>query len=172
MIPTTRRYEAADSAAEADMQDRRMRIKSKGKSKAGKLAVFMNIPLDIIFEVSHPSTLHLNQTFLYHTGKFDLAGIPYQILGHLRPLDLLHLSRTTKEFRSLLMDKKTTSHIWRAARIKFAPELPDCPPSMSEPKYANLVWDQHCHVCLFLSFLFSIRPLYHSYLHARENRSA
>jgi hypothetical protein len=35
--------------------------------------------------------------------------------------------------------------IWRAARGSF-PDLPPCPPDLSEPEYARLVFDRDCHV--------------------------
>lgn len=74
-LPTTRRYEATDSAADGDLdtlQDRRKRLRGKSKAKTGKLAALMDVPLDVIFEASPSSTLHLTQTFLYNTDKFDL----------------------------------------------------------------------------------------------------
>ncbi|KAF8131584.1 hypothetical protein EV363DRAFT_1431558 [Boletus edulis] len=72
--------------------------------------------------------------------------ILFEIFGHLMPLDVLRLARTTKQFRQLLMHHSSAS-IWVAAR-KNVPDLPDCPPYMSEPKFANLVFDTHCHECL------------------------
>lgn len=67
-----------------------------------------------------------------------------QIFGHLLPLDVLRLARTTKQFRHMLMHRSSLS-IWIAAR-KNVPDLPDCPPYLSEPQFANLVFDTHCHV--------------------------
>jgi hypothetical protein len=68
------------------------------------------------------------------------------------PLDVLRLARTTKQFRQLLVHRSSVS-IWIAAR-KNVPDLPDCPPYMSEPQFANLVFDTHCHV-RFTFFLLS-----------------
>ncbi|KAG8219345.1 hypothetical protein J3R82DRAFT_228 [Butyriboletus roseoflavus] len=84
----------------------------------GRLAGLMEMPMDILFE----------------------------IFGHLMPLDVLRLARTTKQFRRLLMHRSSVS-IWIAAR-KNVSDLPDCPPYMSEPQFANLVFDTHCHECL------------------------
>ncbi|EIW87229.1 hypothetical protein CONPUDRAFT_79375 [Coniophora puteana RWD-64-598 SS2] len=70
----------------------------------------------------------------------------FEIFGHLRPLDLLHLSRTTKEFRRVLLHRSSIS-IWKSAR-ENVPDLPECPASFSEPAYANFVFDTHCYVCL------------------------
>lgn len=85
---------------------------------AGRLAGLMEMPMDILFE----------------------------IFGHLNPLDVLRLARTTKQFRRVLMDRSARC-IWIAARNNLS-DLPDCPPFMSEPQFANLVFDTHCHECL------------------------
>ncbi|KAF8439340.1 hypothetical protein L210DRAFT_3402807, partial [Boletus edulis BED1] len=82
----------------------------------GRLAGLVEMPMDILFE----------------------------IFGHLMPLDVLHLTHTTKQFRQLIMHRSSAS-IWVAAR-KNVSDLPDCPPYMSEPQFANLVFDTHCHV--------------------------
>ncbi|KAJ7024421.1 hypothetical protein C8F04DRAFT_162777 [Mycena alexandri] len=87
------------------------------KTKA-KLSLLPSLPLDILFE----------------------------IFGHLPPLDLLHLARTTQGFRSVLMHKSAIS-IWKAS-LQQVPGLPERPQEMSEPAWANLVWSPHCHNCL------------------------
>lgn len=69
-----------------------------------------------------------------------------QIFTHLFPADLLNLARSTKAFRELLM-KKSSITIWRAARGNVL-DLPDCPPDLSEPAYANLLFSNCCHVSL------------------------
>jgi hypothetical protein len=60
------------------------------------------------------------------------------------PLDLLHVARTTKGFRCLLMHRSAVA-VWRAA-LANVPDFPPCPPDLSEPAYANLAFDGHCHV--------------------------
>lgn len=60
------------------------------------------------------------------------------------PYDVLKLARTTKDFRSLLLNRSSSS-IWKAAFSNF-PGLPDCPPGMSEPAWANLVFSPRCSV--------------------------
>ncbi|KAI0723949.1 hypothetical protein C8T65DRAFT_599659 [Cerioporus squamosus] len=72
--------------------------------------------------------------------------ILYEVFLHLHPYDLLHLARTTKTLRRMLMTR-SASTIWRRAR-ENVPGLPDCPKDMSEPAYANLMFDPHCHFCL------------------------
>ncbi|KIJ60339.1 hypothetical protein HYDPIDRAFT_160988, partial [Hydnomerulius pinastri MD-312] len=71
--------------------------------------------------------------------------ILFYILGLLHPMDLLNLARTTKSFRHLLM-QKSSAFAWKTARSQIQ-SLPDCPPDMSEPQYANLLFYPHCHRC-------------------------
>ncbi len=42
--------------------------------------------------------------------------------------------------------------LWKSARRNMV-DMPDCPPYLSEPAYANLMFDVHCHVrfCFQLS---------------------
>jgi hypothetical protein len=40
---------------------------------------------------------------------------------------------------------KSAISVWRAARANV-PGLPDCFPGMNEAQFANLAFDQHCHV--------------------------
>ena len=67
-----------------------------------------------------------------------------QIFGRLLPLDLLHLARTTRAFRRVLMHKSSI-FVWKAARENVS-GIPDCPTDLSEPQWANLAFDTHCHV--------------------------
>ncbi|KAI0073705.1 hypothetical protein K474DRAFT_1677692 [Panus rudis PR-1116 ss-1] len=69
-----------------------------------------------------------------------------KVFSHMQPRDLLNLARTSKPFRELLMSRQSAS-FWRGAR-KNVPGLPNCPPYMSEPAYANLCFFSHCHECL------------------------
>lgn len=74
-----------------------------------------------------------------------------QIFGHLMPMDLLNLARTAKVFRRFLM-ARSAAPLWRAARNN-AEDLPDCPSHLSEPEYANLVFDTHCQVHALLLYI-------------------
>lgn len=67
-----------------------------------------------------------------------------QIFGHLNPADILHLARTTKELRAILMNR-SAQWIWQRARANVK-DLPDCPDDLTEPQYANLAFDSLCHV--------------------------
>ncbi|KAF9218720.1 hypothetical protein BS17DRAFT_654775, partial [Gyrodon lividus] len=68
----------------------------------------------------------------------------FHIFSFLQPMDLLNLARTTKAFRQLLMRRSSVS-VWKTARGGVE-GLPDCPPDLNEPQYANLVFYPHCHV--------------------------
>ncbi|KAK7679962.1 hypothetical protein QCA50_016908 [Cerrena zonata] len=72
--------------------------------------------------------------------------ILFGIIGHLNPGDLLNLSRISKPFRDLLISPDS-SFLWRDSR-KNVPHLPGRPSFLSEPAYANLLFDYHCHNCL------------------------
>ncbi|KAF9019844.1 hypothetical protein BDZ89DRAFT_898247, partial [Hymenopellis radicata] len=82
----------------------------------GKLSLFTEAPLDVLFEV----------------------------FSNLEPLDLLRMSRTTKTLRSLLMDKSYIS-VWQSA-LEGIEGLPPVIEGLSEPQYVNLMFDNHCHV--------------------------
>lgn len=73
-----------------------------------------------------------------------------QIFALLGPLDLLHMARTTKLFRSTLMSH-SSRWIWKSTMARME-GLPECPREMSEPEYANLAFDTHCYVRLFFAF--------------------
>ncbi|KAF9225272.1 hypothetical protein BS17DRAFT_872387 [Gyrodon lividus] len=119
----TKRKRVADADEAQDSQDGAPLEQAKPKRPrwgrvVGRLASLMEMPMDILFE----------------------------IFGHLMPLDVLRLARTTKQFRRVLMHRSSLS-VWIAAR-KNVPDLPDCPPYMTESQFANLVFDTHCHECL------------------------
>jgi hypothetical protein len=67
---------------------------------------------------------------------------------YLEPLDILRLSRTSKDLRNLLMPK-SSEYIWRAARLNIE-DLPPPPSDMNEVQYANFMFDKYCqvsHIC-------------------------
>lgn len=120
-----------------DATPAKKRVK-RGRSNRGRLEGMPDMPLDILYLASNP---------------FSEMGVPSddrhaQIFGHFMPMDLLNISRTAKVFRQFLM-ARSSAPLWRAAR-RNVDGLPDCPSFLSEPAYANLVFDTHCHVCLLL----------------------
>jgi hypothetical protein len=74
----------------------------------------------------------------------------YQMFCHMFPLDLLHFARTSKAFRNVLMHR-SAAFVWKAARMNVI-NFPECPVDMSEPAYASLAFDTHCHVCFQVPF--------------------
>lgn len=95
-----------------------------------------NMPLDILYEV-------WLRTSAGHRPLSD-ARFHVKIFSHLLPYDLLHLARSTKALRGVLMHRSAIT-VWRRAR-ENRPDIPDCPPDLTEPAFANLLFDPHCHV--------------------------
>ncbi|EUC57213.1 F-box-like protein [Rhizoctonia solani AG-3 Rhs1AP] len=69
----------------------------------------------------------------------------HQIVSHLLPADLISLSRCNKSLRNLLMNR-SSKHIWTSA-MENVEGLPPCPPEMSEPYYARLLFLPDCTIC-------------------------
>ncbi|KAG2056845.1 hypothetical protein BDR06DRAFT_931848 [Suillus hirtellus] len=110
-------------------------------------------------------TGHRAKQKLKRRGRLDLMptmnlDILFHILSFLSPMDLLNLSRTSKDFRNLLLQRSSAS-VWKIARLQVD-DLPDCPQDMSEPQYANLAFYPHCHDCdrVVRSVLWPLRARY------------
>ncbi|KAF8965463.1 hypothetical protein BDZ97DRAFT_2074737 [Flammula alnicola] len=87
------------------------------QGKRGILKRLMEMPLDLLFE----------------------------IFGQLDPPDLLHIARTTKALRAILMSRSSI-FIWTQARSNIE-GFPDCPDDLSEPQYAILAFGRSCSFC-------------------------
>ncbi|KAH9895869.1 hypothetical protein C8Q73DRAFT_689832 [Cubamyces lactineus] len=87
------------------------------RGNTGKLASLMHLPMDIFYEVA--SNLH--------------------------PLDLLHMARTSKYLRSIVLSRKC-KFLWTAS-LSEIDGLPSCPTGMSEPAYVALVFGRLCLLC-------------------------
>ncbi|KAF9481490.1 hypothetical protein BDN70DRAFT_803339 [Pholiota conissans] len=72
------------------------------------------------------------------------VDVLFEIFGLLEPRDLLHIARTTKSLRSLLMSRSSVT-VWKSARSNIF-GLPDCPDDLSEPQYAALMFVKRCTV--------------------------
>ncbi|KAG7088097.1 hypothetical protein E1B28_012123 [Marasmius oreades] len=70
-----------------------------------------------------------------------------EIFSYLQPLELLYLSRTTRELRIFLMSQASSAAIWRTSRTNVFPKLPPIPEGLSEPLYASLAFEASCYVC-------------------------
>ncbi|KAJ8078263.1 hypothetical protein PM082_000469 [Marasmius tenuissimus] len=68
----------------------------------------------------------------------------YEIFTHVMPLDLLRLSRTSRALRNLLL-RRETAWLWRSTRERNS--IPEPFPTMSEPAFADLLFEQHCQLC-------------------------
>ena len=93
------------------------------------------MPLDILFEVRWSLDWLSPLLTLY---------MILQIFGFMHPRDLLNLARTTRDFRTLLMSKRSAS-FWKEARSQVE-GLPKPPYYLSEPAYANVAFMAHCSV--------------------------
>ncbi|KAF9466241.1 hypothetical protein BDZ94DRAFT_1251484 [Collybia nuda] len=87
-----------------------------------------------------------------HGGRGTLEGligmpldVLFEIFGHLNPLDVLYLARTTKPLRDVLMRRSAMS-VWKRA-LANVNGLPECPSDLAEPQWASLVFDTLCHYC-------------------------
>jgi len=62
----------------------------------------------------------------------------------MKPIDVLHIIRTNSFLRQLV---RNNDKIWRIARQNLGPGFPDCPPDISEIKYAIFVFGKKCMIC-------------------------
>lgn len=110
--------------------------KSAYNRNVGKLAGIMKVPLDIFYEVRRtPSFRRLGRT---------LCRLCYmQIVSYMHPSDLLHISRVSKHFGSMLMTRNAVS-FWRAARRTI--DMPDPPPDFNDAQYIALIFEHVCNV--------------------------
>ncbi|KAH9895117.1 hypothetical protein C8Q73DRAFT_790295 [Cubamyces lactineus] len=81
-----------------------------------------------------------------HEGILNMPlDILIEIFCLVSPRDLLALARTSKDFRSYLMSRRSAP-CWRSAR-HTVPGLPKCPSDLSEPMYASLLFTEECSIC-------------------------
>ncbi|KAF5388905.1 hypothetical protein D9757_005072 [Collybiopsis confluens] len=71
--------------------------------------------------------------------------VMFEIFSYFDSNDLLNLSRTTRNLRSILLDR-SSEFAWRRARNNWG-NLPPIPEYLSEPGYADLLFGTHCHIC-------------------------
>ncbi|TRM61396.1 hypothetical protein BD626DRAFT_631920 [Schizophyllum amplum] len=89
----------------------------KGRKRGPSLAALPSMPLDIL----------------------------YEIFALLQPMDLLHLSRTTKSLRAILLSRSAT-YAWKRSfsAVVMAPPIPD---DISIPRLASLMFENYCKYC-------------------------
>jgi len=122
--------------AKASTPNKRQKTaKSRTGSKTQRkkdLSLLPTMPTDVFFEVGASASARANV-------RLKTA----QILSQLKPLDLLALSRTNREFRTIMFAPNTRS-VWIAARKPFL--VPDPPSHISEVKWASLLFETACQV--------------------------
>jgi hypothetical protein len=59
-------------------------------------------------------------------------------------MDLIRLSRTNKSLRNILLSR-TCRTVWTST-LASIPNMPPCPPHLTEPQYARLAFENVCHV--------------------------
>ncbi|KAJ8515663.1 hypothetical protein ONZ45_g6940 [Pleurotus djamor] len=91
--------------------------KSVAQRRKGKLRNLPQMPLDILLE----------------------------IFAFLDPLDILHLARTTRAFRAVLMNRSTAISLWKNA-FANVPDVPEKPGDVSEPAWTNFLFSNHCYI--------------------------
>ncbi|KAI4293965.1 hypothetical protein K525DRAFT_274728 [Schizophyllum commune Loenen D] len=86
--------------------------------------------------------------------KGKLAALPemplyvlYEIFSNMHRLDLLHVSRTTKMLRSVLMSR-SSAWIWKESCARAIPALPPVPADLDIPQFVRLAYDRTCHYCV------------------------
>jgi hypothetical protein len=65
------------------------------------------------------------------------------------PLDLLDLTRTSKAFTEIFVNRESVL-IWKAV-CKNIKDLPPCPDDISEPAYVDLIFCAFCKVSSLVS---------------------
>lgn len=71
-----------------------------------------------------------------------------EILSYTTPRDILALARTSKYFCATLVTNPASTFIWKRARARYEPAIPDPTPNLTEPAYAALLFDAGvCEKC-------------------------
>ncbi|CUA75450.1 hypothetical protein RSOLAG22IIIB_11742 [Rhizoctonia solani] len=65
-----------------------------------------------------------------------------EVATHLFPADLLSLARSNKFFRKMFISR-TSEYLWKQA-LANDPEIPECPPELTEPQYVSLLFSKTC----------------------------
>ncbi|KAF5315850.1 hypothetical protein D9611_005055 [Ephemerocybe angulata] len=80
-------------------------------------------------------------------GIFELpTELLYDVLELAHPIDLLHLSRSNKAFRKLILSKRS-EHVWKSAYDNYS-ELHPPPDQVSPPKWTAMMFDDaRCDFC-------------------------
>ncbi|CAE6473584.1 unnamed protein product [Rhizoctonia solani] len=69
-----------------------------------------------------------------------------EVMGGLKPIDVLNLSRTCKSLRDVLM-RRSSEYIWKRATENLPYHLPLPPPWMDMLQYISVVYTKNCSAC-------------------------
>ncbi|CUA71371.1 Tiggrin [Rhizoctonia solani] len=69
-----------------------------------------------------------------------------EVMGGLKPIDVLNLSRTCKSLRNVLM-RRSSEYIWKRATENLPYHFPPPPPWMDMPQYISVIYTQNCSAC-------------------------
>lgn len=101
------------------------------------------------------------------SAPFSSGVIAYgslaQIGCRLHPLDLRHLSLTSRRLREIVMSK-TFRFVWKAT-ILSVPDIPPVHPLANEPQYTAAVFGSDCMVCRTISRVVTVEFLTRNYRH-------
>lgn len=91
-------------------------------------------------------------------GIVHFDSIARQICSYLSPIDLLHVTQSSKIFAAFLLTPANAT-VWREARQQVGDNFPECPEDLTEQKYACLVFGTTCQVCFMLKLCSKVLTL-------------
>lgn len=106
------------------------------------VSALLQLPLDVLLEVRRVAASH-------HIAQSDFATRAHffpQILTHVDPMSLRHVSRTSQALRDTLTGPRS-NWIWRASYANTDHGLPPAPSDLTVPQFLSLLVDQFCDVC-------------------------
>lgn len=127
-------HESGSGTVDSDSDDEgRPKKKRRNTRKTAAVAV-----------TKKPKTTRKPRQNLQHFVRMPL-DILFEIFEYLFPSDVLHLARTSKALRNVLMRRSAIS-IWKAAFSNHPVPSPPCPENLTEPQWASLLFDSYCSV--------------------------
>ena len=123
------------------------RTRSSDPSENLELEGFMDLPMDVVYEVSFK--LRYLRTISSKCGRLNTIAI-FQTAMYLDPKDLLQLSRLSKRFRSIFASRSALfvwQTVFRNSDLKSRYSLY----GLNEIQFAGLLYDKYCMVQI-LSF--------------------
>ena len=140
---------------------KKYRTRESGRG-LGKLIGFMDPPMDVVFEVSLRRTV---------SSKWltNVTNTLFQTTMYLAPKDLLHLSRLSKQFRSMFASRSAI-FVWQTAYRNIDRK---CFEDLNEIQFASLLYDRCCMVtfsCFCTASIILMILFYVPFRHANVSR--